>query len=285
MDQTRLNSPAHTLRTLPPFTPYVAENDKPTTSTDATAQEEDTAPTSPTRKSGTFVPAAIAQGLVEKTAGLGTAVLASVSGLKDQKLTKLVRKEGRGEPEEGADEELEGEASQELGELEKGMREDLEGLSLDKKTEEEASNFVGDDVRIAAREKDADVRNVLGGPGGLGRARSADGELAGSFSLAPSPTGSHEVGELDYFGGEEIGHAPEKSGGTFRFLGEARTELSESIFSDLMLDMSGYKIEADDAEDTLAGVCKGELVAGTQTEINSPIDEREFRGLIQRTKS
>ena len=127
MDQTRLNSPAHALRTLPPFTPYVLEKDKPTTSTDSGAEEDDAFAASPTRKSGTFVPAA-ALSLLEKTAGLGTAALASVSRLEDQNLTRLVRKKGRGEAEEGPDEEVEGKASQELGELEKGMREDLEGL-------------------------------------------------------------------------------------------------------------------------------------------------------------
>lgn len=56
---------------------------------------------------------------------------------------------------------------------------------------------------------------------------------------------------------------------------ELTSSAEQVSVADLMLDMSGYKIEADDAEDKLAGACQGELVPGTQTEINGPIDERE----------
>lgn len=88
------------------------------------------------------------------------------------------------------------------------MRSDLEGLQLSHEEERKGSNLVGEEVREAAREKNSDLREILGPAG------SYDGQLGedGSSKYLKNPAQSS--GENGYFGSlSEVGHAPEQSGG------------------------------------------------------------------------
>lgn len=172
------------------------------------------APSNAARLKSSFVPAVLSNA-VETVAGIGGAAVQSVSkhGFRDHQLKDAVRKARGGksaEEESSPTHELESkdehehavkgeeglrgqrtvEDTQELGELEKGMREQLEGLELKEKLD------VGEEVRKAAKERNKDVKSVLGGSGGVGCATTHDGqETERSFSLKPAVTGLHSVEE------------------------------------------------------------------------------------------
>lgn len=118
--------------------------------------------------------------------------------------------------------------SAELAQLDGNVEKDLAGLTLDDKN----GSSTGDEVIKAARERNADVKAILGGASGTGHATALDGSRSSvDFSMRPLPTGPTEVDAvtgkvLRNAAGEEVGVAPENTGA-------------------LMLDMSGYKVDKE----------------------------------------
>ncbi|KAL8286632.1 hypothetical protein RQP46_004160 [Phenoliferia psychrophenolica] len=154
-------------------------------------------------------------------------------------------------------------ATREMTELESKMRSDLEGLQLS--TPED----VGQEVRDAAREKDQDLGRVLGGKEGLGMAQGIEGEeRRESFSLQRTRTGEYGGEPDDLFGGPAA----------------ASQHPHPEMKGDLMLDMSGYKM------DTAPGDDEEGVPAQPATSIDAPLDaqaEAEMvaftQGLLQST--
>ncbi|GAA5862364.1 hypothetical protein JCM1840_004158 [Sporobolomyces johnsonii] len=250
---TQLNSPAQTFRSFPP-TPFLPGHSPPSSragSIDHTAshapdpdrseaaeqEEHDKAGA----KSASYIPGPIAR-VVEKAAGL-TTVAANGAGhaLRDAKLKHDFRKGNGGSGQDlGESRESEHDLKgheKEHAQVDKEVREDLEGMSLqDRHGSETPPLGTGDEVIQAARERNADVRAILGGPGGTGHASNPDGTPSiHEFSLKPFPTGSAEVSVqhsgkvLRNAAGDEVGVAPEDTGA-------------------LMLDMSGYKVGKEKEE-------------------------------------
>lgn len=217
MNQTRLSSPTATFRPLP--TPL--DQDPPT---------ESDVHRSPMRA---LVPEA-ASALLDvagKASSLGRAAITKLSS--NRRLESVVNGSAGTDQSNGHQSPEQARAEQELGELEKQMREDLGGLELDDSEGRHAPNETGDEVRNAARAKDADVRSILSGK------TLSDGGMGGPE--AAQVVSNDEDGELL---ASEVNGVPEKAGGPslstcslFALTGAA----------DLMLDMSGYKI----GEDTL----------------------------------
>lgn len=173
-----------------------------------------------------------------KAAGLGAAAISRpVQELHDAHLRARAQGASPGGAERRRrslrdEHDLKGEP-QEVGQPSESMRADLAGLSLDgDKRDGQAdphhSDQTGDAVIRSARDRDADVRAMLGGKEGLGYAVGADGRPAEhEFSLRPFATGETKVDvgkHLRTSSGHEIGSAPENAGS-------------------LMLDMSGYKLD------------------------------------------
>ncbi|ORY90269.1 Lipin/Ned1/Smp2-domain-containing protein [Leucosporidium creatinivorum] len=247
VSSTQVNSPIQRRRSLPPAPGLTASTPLENPAAEEETQEDesmDTTSNTARLKSAMFVPAVVSSA-VEKVAGLGGAAMQGVSkhGFRDQELKKAV-KESSGEKvptrehdneehavkgEEGLRGQSTVEDTQELGQLEKGMREKLEGLELEDRPEP------GDEVRKAARKRNEDVRSVLGGTDGIGKATSYDGtETDSRFSLKPSPTGLQQSVEEPVFKDLPIPDYPQTP--------------SLEQTGDLMLDMSGYKIDAADDE-------------------------------------
>lgn len=177
MNPTHPSSPTHTIRTLPSMTRINTTSSTPFDNIPTQDNgESETTYSSPSEGNEEgmmmrpFGAAAFAMSTAEKAASLGKLAMTSVtSGLGDKKLKDLVKLQSGSSSKNvnggGVDsEEGEGQsaAALELGELERGMREDLAGMSLSEEKEREASNFVGEEVREAAREKNADIISMLG---------------------------------------------------------------------------------------------------------------------------
>lgn len=182
MNPTHPSSPTPTIRTLPSMTRINTTSsasafDIPTQDNGAFGEPETTySSPSEGNEEGMMRPfgaAAFALSTAEKAASLGKLAMTSVtSGLGDKKLKDLVKLQGGRSGSASKDlngggvdsEEGQGQsaAALELGELERGMKEDLAGLSLSEEKERDASNFVGEEVREAAREKNADIISMLG---------------------------------------------------------------------------------------------------------------------------
>lgn len=216
MASTQVSSPVIRRRSLPPApglsasTPIELPAIEAEEETDAPEADEDgieTASNTSRLKSSLFVPSVVSSA-VEKVAGIGGAAMQGVAkhGFRDAKLKDAVRHSNQGSPapsmrldqegehavkgEEGLRGQSTVEDTQELGQLEKTMRDKLEGVSLEDRPEP------GDEVRVAAREKNRDVRTVLGGRNGLGHETAHNGEAGDSeFSLKKAPTGLHSVEE------------------------------------------------------------------------------------------
>lgn len=209
VSSTQVNSPIQRRRSLPPAPGLTASTPLENPSAEEEDEGMDTNTNTARLKSAMFVPAVVSSA-VEKVAGLGGAAMQGVSkhGFRDQELKKAV-KESSGEKvpkreheddehavkgEEGLRGQSTVEDTQELGQLVKGMREKLEGLELEDRPEP------GDEVRKAAKKRNADVRSVLGGTDGIGKATSHDGTEADSaFSLKPSRTGLQQSVEEPVF--------------------------------------------------------------------------------------
>lgn len=242
VNQTQVSSPIQPLKSLPSATllaDSVAHDEAPEADEDSArlelatqaGDEDETA----RRKSAAYMPSVVSKA-VETVAGFGAATVQGIGkhSLRDHKLKAAVRNraddddndlaaemeadKGKGNalpPKRTQDEDnLRGESSVEdtqgLGQLEERMREDLQGVSLQDRDP-------GQEVREAARDKNSDVRSVLGGSQGLGRATSYDGSPGPEeFSLKPRPTGP-----LDLDGpkvspdalGVDLASPPERSGG------------------------------------------------------------------------
>lgn len=214
MASTQVSSPITRRRSLPPAPGLTASTpiELPAAEADEDVPEADedgieTVSNTSRLKSALFVPSVVSSA-VEKVAGIGGAAMQGVvkHGFRDAKLKDAVRHSNQGSPktetpldkegehavkgEEGLRGQSTVEDTQELGQLEKSMREKLEGVSLEERPEP------GDEVRVAAREKNKDVRSVLGGREGLGRATTSNGAAADStFSLKLSATGFHSAEE------------------------------------------------------------------------------------------
>lgn len=112
-----------------------------------------------------------------------------------------------------------------IGQPDDKVRNRLAGMSLEDEEE------TGDIVIAAAREKNSDVRSVLGGKGGLGHPVAADGTVdrEHSFSLEHYATGKNRLDPDGVLRDARSAAAPEDTGA-------------------LMLDMSGYKVEDEKDE-------------------------------------
>ncbi|SCZ91362.1 BZ3500_MvSof-1268-A1-R1_Chr1-2g01360 [Microbotryum saponariae] len=218
-------------------------------------------------KSASYVPAVV-QHAVEKVAGIGGIALTGVAGGK--KLKDAVKNDGRssgqGLSRGQASEDLEGglrgeNESGQLTELEKEMKQDLEGANVIAESEP------GDDVADAARRHDSDVRELLGGRSGTGRARSVLGKTTQEYSLKKSETGEAEVdvdGLRDHSG---TGPHPERAG-------------------DLMLDMSGYKLDDASTINASDSVAEGETSDGEPREdVINALDEKAQEEMVAFTQS
>ena len=218
MASTQVSSPIARRRSLPPApgltasTPIELPAVEAEEEADAPEADEDgieTVSNTSRLKSALFVPSVVSSA-GEKVAGIGGAAMQGVAnhGFRDAKLKDAVRHSNHGSPtpsialdkdgdnavkgEEGLRGQSNVEDEQELGQLEKSMREKLEGITL----EGEGRPEPGDEVRIAARKRDKDVRTVLGGREGLGRATAHNGESGETeFSLRKAATGLHSAEE------------------------------------------------------------------------------------------
>lgn len=159
----------------------------------------------------------------EKAAALGKLALTSVaSGFGDKKLKDLVKVNGGIDTtgQNGGSDKVEGEvqgqsaAALELGELEKSMRRDLAGISLEEESERTASNYVGEAVREAAREKNEDVRSILGNKENQNYTES----LAEDDFKLGSMLRKGSTKPIDGYFGSGIDGAIEQTGGMFYFL-------------------------------------------------------------------
>ncbi|GAA5888764.1 hypothetical protein JCM6882_002843 [Rhodosporidiobolus microsporus] len=238
---TQVNSPTSTFRSFP-ATPFLPNASSPSPSrggsidlgvTGAPLVDTPTGEKGPRsdgrettkQKTGAFMPSPLAHA-AEHLAGYGANAMKGVGHeIRDAELRHQFRGERRRRSERD-EHDLKGEPA-ELGQVPTDMRADLEGLSLEDQRTPPLST--GDEVIQAARERNQDVRNILGGKGGIGHARSFDGKADPSldYSMRPFPTGEMKVDSdkvLKSKDGQEISAPPENTGA-------------------LMLDMSGYKME------------------------------------------
>ncbi|KAI5481481.1 lipin 1 [Pseudohyphozyma bogoriensis] len=299
MNPTLLNSPTETIRQLPPMLDRFPNNLTSVNSEDEgddrsesvgeadedasqRVEEEDgdgkDSKVSAKAKAASFVPSALMLG-TEKAAGLGKAVLtglgSSVGG--NAKLKNVVKDGRRGTAGGGAskDDEEMGEpeaAKSETGNADDEVTEGLQGFSLDEtRNHRDRKEDVGDEVRRAARRANSDVMEVLGGPEGLGSPEGVEGPIVtgSGFSMTKATTGAHEEVN-DVFGNisppSDVGGAPDKLG-------------------DLMLDMSGYKIESEEQTDKSQDAAK-RLLAETHpsVQLNAPMDDRAEEEMIAFTQ-
>jgi len=185
-------------------------------------------------KSANAIPGPITRAL-EKAAGMLPLATGGVGHeLRDAKIKHDIKKDVSGNsrsngtgPKRQKSEDPKG-RSAEIAQLDGEMEKDLAGMTL----EENGASSTGDEVIKAARKKNADVQEILGGPSGMGHATAHDGSQSSvDFSMRPLPTGPPEVDAvtgkvLRNAAGEEVGVAPENTGA-------------------LMLDMSGYKVDKE----------------------------------------
>ncbi|GAA6002640.1 hypothetical protein JCM10207_007606 [Rhodosporidiobolus poonsookiae] len=287
---TQVNSPTSTFRSFP-STPFMGVNSQSPSrqgSVDLgtggaplvdTPEEEDgpgrsdSGSRTPGRqtakdKTGIMMPSPLAHGL-EKAAGVGANAAKGVGhGLRDAELKAKLKEEGHQRRRSERDEhDLKGEPAV-VGAVGKDLREDLEGLSLDDQSTPPLST--GDEVIQAARHRNQDVRDVLGGRGGVGHARSFDGSADPSldYSMRPFPTGEMKVDAdrvLKDANGEEIAAPPENTGA-------------------LMLDMSGYKV-GDDKEAQRVGKKTEEELESGSTDLHLGLDEKAEKEIIAFTQA
>ncbi|GAA5997262.1 phosphatidate phosphatase PAH1 [Rhodotorula paludigena] len=212
-----------------------------------------------------------------KAAGLGAAAISRpVQELHDARLRARAQAASPGTAERRRrslrdEHDLKGEP-QELGQPSESMRADLAGLSLDgDKRDGQAdphhSDQTGDAVIRSARDRDADVRAMLGGKEGLGYAVGADGRPAEhEFSLRPFATGETKVDvgkHLRTSSGHEIGSAPENAGS-------------------LMLDMSGYKLDPGKEEGSSQSKRAQQEIEGSGAMV---LDEKAEKEIIAFTQA
>lgn len=180
-------------------------------------------------KAASYVPGAVVLG-AEKVSELGRAALTSLSAGtgNNVKLKKAVKREksrhgASGEDDDGND--MGHEPNDELGKLEKDMASNLQGKPTGGK-----HSVDGAEVRQAARLHTADVARVLKEHATSNRSPKdiQSGEADDMFSMSSSNTGPHDLESGQFFDGSKLSEGaappPERQG-------------------DLMLDMSGYKIE------------------------------------------
>lgn len=182
MDQSRLASPSTTFHPLPP------------SFTSSTLESTTLSSFSPS----VLVPAA-ASVVIGAASNLGRAAITGLSG--NRKLAELsAGRESRLES-DGENGVVNGSTEQELGELERKMREDLGGLSLDDESLRNSSNHTGDEVRIAARERDEDLRKL---------SSRRDDQVNDEADLILSRSTGLQHEKLESI------HAPEMAGGEFK---------------------------------------------------------------------
>ncbi|GAA5827197.1 hypothetical protein JCM11251_001166 [Rhodosporidiobolus azoricus] len=280
---TQVNSPTSTFRTFPatPFLPNTTSAtpsrggsldlgmiDTPSVETplaDGKGQGARSEGRETTKqKTGAFMPSPFAHA-AEHIAGYGANAAKGIGhDLRDAELRQQY-KEDRSRRSNEEEHNLKGEPAA-LSQVPTGMREDLEGLRLDDR-EQTPPFSTGDEVIAAARERNKDVREMLGGKGGVGHARSFDGAADPSldFSMRPFPTGEMKVDADKVLrkDGEEVGAPPEHTGA-------------------LMLDMSGYKMDGGKAA---KGEEKGEELESHSTDLVLGLDENAEKEIITFTQA
>lgn len=229
---TQLNSPEISRKTLPGTSRSDSREDltNPPNDDDAPSPEadEDTSegfegvdsPSSINRlKHSSYVPSVVSSAM-EKVVGMGGGAVQGVMAHqpRDVKLKRAVKEEdvkagdvGKGQGHEhgdggGHDEHaLKGEEglrsqnnmadNQVISQLDKDMRSKLQGMSLDDESRVEP----GEEVRLAARERETDVRKILGGRDGVGHKTDHESlPLDADFSLKKSRTGSYSLDDPLY---------------------------------------------------------------------------------------
>ena len=240
LSSTHIGSPTGTLRSIPQLSRLSPQSSTNNIHTDdeegaegsksPLEQENEKAGA----KSANAIPGPITRA-VEKAAGMLPLAAGGVGHeLRDAKIKHDIKKDVSGSsrtngtgPKRQKSEDPKG-RSAEIAQLDGDMEKDLAGMSL----EENGASSTGDEVIKAAREKNADVQEILGGHAGTGHATAHDGSQSSvDFSMRPLPTGPTEVDAvtgkvLRNAAGEEVGVAPENTGA-------------------LMLDMSGYKVDKE----------------------------------------
>ncbi|GAA6038625.1 hypothetical protein JCM8097_009453 [Rhodosporidiobolus ruineniae] len=275
---TQVNSPASTFRSFP-STPFMHNASSPSPSrngsvdlgvtdvplVDSPSDEQGPSSRSEGRqttkdKTGAHMPSPLAHA-AEHVAGAGANAARHIGhDLRDAELRHQMRDEYDRRRRSNRDEhDLKGEPA-ELGQVDKGVRADLEGLSLEDRADGEQTPplSTGDEVIAAARDRNKDVRELLGGKGGVGHAQSFDGSVAPEvdFSMRPFPTGVHHEAA-----------APEQSGA-------------------LMLDMSGYKVggEKEGNEKGKAAAEEEERVVDS-TDLVLGLDDKAEKEIISFTQA
>ncbi|GAA6064210.1 hypothetical protein JCM10212_001623 [Sporobolomyces blumeae] len=235
LSSTQLGSPSGTLRSIPQV-PLLSPHHSPDGSfdhgKDGTQSPEEEGQETAHAKSANYVPGPIARA-VEKAAGMLPIATSGVEHeFRDAKLKHDIRKDAGaktqdlGQTRRNSDDPKGRKAEQ--GALDGHVEEDLAGLTL----EEKGGRSTADEVVEVARERNSDVKAILGGSSGTGHATASDGSRSSvDFSMKPLPTGPSEVDAvtgkiLRNAAGEEVGVAPENTGA-------------------LMLDMSGYKVDRE----------------------------------------
>ncbi|GAA5981356.1 hypothetical protein JCM10908_004080 [Rhodotorula pacifica] len=217
---------------------------------------------------GRHVPSPVSNAAAQLAATGAAALRRPAQEFHDARLKHRFREDASGAQrrDSTSDYQLKGEGA-EVGQPEDDVRNKLAGISLN--DSKAPSEETGDAVIEAARRKNADTKALLGGRDGGGETVAADGTLA------------HDKGpSLEHYQNDELHLDADQ------ILRDARGERGNAAPEDtgaLMLDMSGYKVEAE--KDEIKAKSKGAEQELESEVSRMGIDDRAEKDIIAFTQA